>query len=90
VEGQQWVGDITKRKKAIGVVSHVAGYEASGQTREAYSATHGIKIYQLDYWRWKFKRKSAVIGLQKCRIQPERYTTFFKPKLVAASAIRGA
>ena len=39
---------------------HVAGYEASGQTREAYSASQGIKIYQLDYWRWKFKRQSAV------------------------------
>jgi len=39
---------------------HVEGYELSGQTREAYSASQGIKMYQLDYWRWKFKRQSAV------------------------------
>jgi len=39
---------------------HVEGYESSGQTRESYSTSQGIKIYQLDYWRWKFKRQSAV------------------------------
>jgi hypothetical protein len=38
----------------------VAGYESSGQTRAAYSATQGIKTHQLDYWRLKIKRQSML------------------------------
>ena len=35
---------------------HVEGYAASGQTREGYCTTHGIKLYRLIYWRKKFNR----------------------------------
>jgi hypothetical protein len=35
-------------------------YEASGQTREAYSAAQGIKLHTLDYWRRKFTRTPEV------------------------------
>lgn len=35
---------------------HVEGYAASGQTREGYCTTHGIKLCRLIYWRNKFKQ----------------------------------
>jgi hypothetical protein len=39
---------------------HVAQYESSGQTRATYSATQGIKVHTLDYWRLKLKKASLT------------------------------
>jgi hypothetical protein len=39
---------------------HVEEFKASGLTREAYSKHNGIHVYQLDYWRKKFSRRSKM------------------------------
>ena len=40
-------------------------YESSGQTREAYSAEHGIKVHNLDYWRRKLSQRVVVPASDK-------------------------
>ena len=40
--------------------SQIERYEASGQTREEFSAVQGIRVHSLDYWRRKLNEAAAV------------------------------
>jgi hypothetical protein len=42
----------------------VDGYGASGMTRRAYCAQHGIGVSTLDYWRLKRKPKLVRVAIQ--------------------------
>jgi len=40
--------------------NQIERYEASGQTREEFSAEQGIRVHNLDYWRRKLSEPAAV------------------------------
>jgi len=35
---------------------HVQAFESSGLTRNGYCQRNGVNVYQLDYWRRRFKK----------------------------------
>ena len=63
---------------------HVEAFSYSGLTRNAYCQKNGIRVYQLDYWRKKFKNSnpSAIandrkewVPLQICEERPANKST---------------